>query len=69
VSRTTASRPDRRDAAASALGSVRAEGLDPSTAEADLAAWASGDITDQEMVDRGLAAASDLHGPAKQQAA
>jgi hypothetical protein len=69
VSCTSASRPDRSDAAASALGSVRAEGLDPSTAEADLAAWARGDLTDQELVDRGLAAAANQHGPAKQQAA
>jgi hypothetical protein len=33
---------------------VRAEGLDPSCAEADLAAWQRGEITDQELVDRGL---------------
>lgn len=69
VSQVTASHPDRRDAASSALGSVRAEGLDPSTAEADLAAWVRGDITDQELVERGLAAAAEQHGPVKQQAA
>lgn len=67
--RRTTARLDRRDAAASALGSVRAEGLDPSTAEVDLAAWARGDITDDELVERGLAAAVEQHGPPKQQAA
>jgi len=50
------------------LGSVRAEGLDPSTADADLAARARGDISDQEPIERGLTAAVEQHGPPKQQA-
>lgn len=55
---------DRRHAAASALGSVRAEGLDPSSAERDLAAWTRGEITSQQLVDRGLQTADHEHrGP------
>jgi hypothetical protein len=36
-------------AAADAVGSVRAEGLDPATAEVLLAAWSRGDISDEQL--------------------
>lgn len=39
----------RAQAAADALGSVRAEGLDPGRAEPILAAWASGELTDEQL--------------------
>lgn len=40
----------RRQAAADALGSVRAEGLEPGPrAEAVLAAWAAGQLTDDQL--------------------
>jgi hypothetical protein len=42
-------RPTRAEAAADALGSVRAEGLDPSRADPVLAAWARGELTDQQL--------------------
>jgi len=54
--------PGRRQAAANALGSVRAEGLDPSSAEPDLAAWTRGEIDAGELVTRGLDTASDRFG-------
>jgi hypothetical protein len=39
----------RTDAAADAVASVRAEGLDPGRAEPLLAAWARGDLTDAQL--------------------
>ncbi|HEY5427598.1 MAG TPA: hypothetical protein VIK04_00665 [Solirubrobacteraceae bacterium] len=39
----------RSDAAADAIASVRAEGLDPSRAEPLLAAWSRGDLTDAQL--------------------
>ena len=39
----------RAEAAANALGSVRAEGLDPGRAEPILAAWARGELTDEQL--------------------
>ena len=39
----------RAQAAADAVASVRAEGLDPAEAEALLAAWSRGDITDEQL--------------------
>ena len=39
----------RAEAAADAIASVRAEGLDPGRADALLAAWASGQITDEQL--------------------
>jgi hypothetical protein len=39
----------RADAVASALGSVRAEGLDPGRAEPLLEAWARGELTDAQL--------------------
>lgn len=42
--------PDTRaDAAANAIASVRAEGLDPGRAEPLLAAWARGELTDEQL--------------------
>jgi hypothetical protein len=42
--------PDiRADAAANAIASVRAEGLDPGRAEPLLAAWARGELTDEQL--------------------
>jgi Antitoxin VbhA len=40
----------RAEAAANAIGSVRAEGLDPGRAEPLLAAWARGELTDEQLV-------------------
>jgi hypothetical protein len=40
----------RERAAANALASVRAEGLDPSTAEPILEAWARGEIDTDQMI-------------------
>ena len=39
----------RAQAAADAIGSVRAEGLDPGRAESLLAAWARGELTDEQL--------------------
>jgi len=39
----------RAEAAANAVGSVRAEGLDPGRAEPLLAAWARGELTDEQL--------------------
>lgn len=39
----------RAEAAADALGSVRAEGLDPGRAEPILAAWACGELTHPQL--------------------
>ena len=39
----------RAQAAADAVASVRAEGLDPAEAEVLLAAWSRGDITDAQL--------------------
>ena len=41
--------PSRTDAAADAIASVRAEGLDPSRAQPLLDAWARGDLTDAQL--------------------
>lgn len=46
---STAAPPTRADAAADALASVRAEGLDPGRAEALLAAWVRGELTDTQL--------------------
>ncbi len=43
-------RAQRQRAAANALASVRAEGLDPSGAEPALAAWARGEIDTDQMI-------------------
>ena len=39
----------RAQAAADAVASVRAEGLDPAEAEVLLAAWARGDLSDEQL--------------------
>jgi hypothetical protein len=39
----------RADAAANAIASVRAEGLDPGRAEPLLAAWTRGELTDEQL--------------------
>jgi len=39
----------RAQAAADAIGSVRAEGLDPGRAEPLLAAWARGELSDEQL--------------------
>jgi hypothetical protein len=39
----------RAQAAADAVASVRAEGLDPAEAEVLLAAWSRGDISDEQL--------------------
>ena len=57
-------------AAANALASVRAEGLDPSIAEPLLARWARGDLSDEQLDEGALRIAageplSDLLGPAR----
>ena len=41
--------PTRADAAANAIASVRAEGLDPGRAEPLLSAWARGELTDEQL--------------------
>jgi hypothetical protein len=41
--------PTRAEAAADALGSVRAEGLDPGRAEPLLQAWSRGELTDAQL--------------------
>ncbi|MGH2870604.1 MAG: antitoxin VbhA family protein [Solirubrobacteraceae bacterium] len=54
----------RERAAANALASVRAEGLDPSAAEPALAAWARGEIdTDQMIAATKSAAIAQLSTP------
>ena len=45
---------DRERAAANALASTRAEGLDPTQVEPLLAAWARGEIDTDQMVAAGL---------------
>jgi hypothetical protein len=45
---------DRERAAANALASTRAEGLDPAEVEPVLAAWARGEIDTDQMVAAGL---------------
>jgi hypothetical protein len=49
----------RAQAAADAIASVRAEGLDPGRAEALLAAWTRGELTDAQLEDARLRLASD----------
>ena len=44
-----AAQTTRADAVADALGSVRAEGLDPRRAEPLLDAWARGELTDAQL--------------------
>lgn len=69
--------PTRAEAAADALGSVRAEGLDPSRAEPVLAAWARGELTDEQLEearrlmlqDRDLAADQPLERVVRKDAA
>lgn len=39
----------RPEAAANAIASVRAEGLDPGRAEPLLSAWARGELTDEQL--------------------
>jgi hypothetical protein len=48
-SEVPASPATRAKAAASAIASVRAEGLDPGRAEPLLAAWARGELTDEQL--------------------
>ena len=50
----------RQRAAANALGSGRAEGLDPSGAEPALAAWAQGEIDTDQMI-AGTQSAATAH--------
>lgn len=45
----TAAPVPRAQAAADAIGSVRAEGLDPGRAEPLLAAWARGELSDEQL--------------------
>jgi broad specificity phosphatase PhoE len=47
--RAVSSPVTRAQAAADAIASVRAEGLDPARAEMLLAAWARGELTDREL--------------------
>ena len=51
VTRPSKASPEtiRGDAAADAIGSVRAEGLDPGRAEPLLSAWARGELTDEQL--------------------
>jgi hypothetical protein len=49
TTRAAATPPTRAEAAADAVASVRAEGLDPGRAEPLLAAWARGDLTDAQL--------------------
>jgi hypothetical protein len=49
TTRAAATPPTRAEAAADAVASVRAEGLDPGRAEPLLAAWARGELTDAEL--------------------
>lgn len=54
-----ASPATRAEAAADAIASVRAEGLDPGRAEPLLAAWARGDLTDEQLEQARLKLLSD----------
>jgi hypothetical protein len=49
----------RAEAAADAIASVRAEGLDPGRAEPLLSAWARGDLTDEQLEQARLKLLSD----------
>jgi hypothetical protein len=49
----------RADAAANAIASVRAEGLDPGRAEPLLAAWGRGELTDEQLEQARLKLLSD----------
>lgn len=49
----------RADAAANAVALVRAEGLDPGRAEPLLAAWARGELTDEQLEQARLRLLSD----------
>ena len=53
---------ERQCAAANARGSVLAEGLDPSDADAHVDAWVRGEILAAEMVQRTLADVAERHG-------
>lgn len=44
----------RASAAANAIASVRAEGLDPGRAEPLLSAWARGELTDEQLSELSL---------------
>jgi hypothetical protein len=57
--RAVASPVTRTQAAADAIASVRAEGLDPSRAEMLLAAWARGELTDRELEEARIRLLSD----------
>lgn len=48
-SEASASPATRAEGAANAIASVRAEGLDPGRAEPLLAAWARGELTDEQL--------------------
>jgi Antitoxin VbhA len=60
---------ERERAAANALASVRAEGLDPAGAEPIVSAWKRGEITIDEMVEQTLALAAGRHGEPDQPSA
>ena len=68
---TTAPSATRAQAAAEAIGSVRAEGLDPGRAQPLLAAWARGELSDEQfeharlrlLEDRTLTVEELLAGP------
>jgi hypothetical protein len=49
----------RAEAAANAIASVRAEGLDPGRAEALLSAWARDELTDEQLEQARLTLLSD----------
>ncbi len=53
----------RAIAAASALDSVRAEGLDPSGIESALRRWVSGQLTISQVIQQELRGAQRLYGP------
>ena len=54
---------ERVIAAASALDSVRAEGLDPSGIEHELSRWVRGEVTITEVIQRELHDAQRVYGP------
>lgn len=56
-------RTQRVVAAESALGSVRAEGLDPSGIEHELSRWVSGEVTITEVIQRELHDVERVYGP------
>jgi len=69
-SRPARSRVSRKQAAANALASVRAEGLDPHVAEPLLDRWASGELSDEQLDAGALRIAAgesltDLLGPVR----